>query len=327
MNTASILDNRRDARSYRAVAAGVRLTIDALTEEIFEALHERGIDPILLKGPAVASWLYDPPSARSYNDLDLMVAADRVSATVSVLEAFGFSAADELLPGNRPWVARAFARDDGATVDLHRALVGVRVAPSRCWEILRSHTATLSWRGRTFRSLDEIGRTLHVALHAAQHGAASATAREDLGRALDLVSFTTWAKAAGLARELDASGAFATGLRLLPNGSEMAHRLGVVDDRSVDSQLTADALPDLTRSFALGFEWLSTRRGLVAKTGYVIRKLLPPPQWLRAWTPIARRGPIGLALGYLWRWTWLGLHVYPGYRAWIEARRRLDGPD
>ncbi len=36
-------------------------------------MHKRGIRPLLIKGPAVAAWLYDDPAERWYGDVDLLV--------------------------------------------------------------------------------------------------------------------------------------------------------------------------------------------------------------------------------------------------------------
>jgi hypothetical protein len=56
----------------------------------------------------------------------------------------------------------------------------------------------------------------------------------------------------------------------------------------------------------------------------VLGKTFPPPAFMRAWSPLARRGALGLALAYAWRPVWLVVHSGAAVRAWRRARRSAD---
>ena len=70
-----------------------------------------------------------------------------------------------------------------------------------------------------------------------------------------------------------------------------------------------------------GFYFLARERGATAKTTFVLLKLAPPPAFMRLRYPLARRGPVGLGLAYLYRPFWLLRWFLPGLRSWRDARR------
>jgi hypothetical protein len=53
----------------------------------------------------------------------------------------------------------------------------------------------------------------------------------------------------------------------------------------------------------------------------VARELFPRPDFMRWWSPLARRGPLGLALSYPWRWAFLAWNAPRGLLAVRRARR------
>src|SRR5262249_31738519 len=65
---------------YRAVGTTLR------------GLVEAGLDPIVLKGPALGNLIYPDPALRTFGDLDLMVRERDVPATHRALLAQGFAA-------------------------------------------------------------------------------------------------------------------------------------------------------------------------------------------------------------------------------------------
>ena len=61
----------------------------------------------MIKGPAIARWLYPGWSRRGYVDIDLLVAPDRFQAAAEVLCAIGY---ESLLPQRwRPFASSATA--------------------------------------------------------------------------------------------------------------------------------------------------------------------------------------------------------------------------
>ncbi len=303
------------------VAAARTLVAEALVPEVASALKVAGVRCILLKGLAVERWLYQDGS-RTYKDTDLLVDPVSVGAAESVLQDLGFEHPPrDDIPLDRPWHAHAWHRRDGVgSIDLHRTLIGVGVSAEELWQILSAHTEVIRVADTDVEILDPSARALHVALHAAQDGARRGTARDDLIRALEQLSPDLWIEAADLAVRLRAVPAFVAGLSLVPAGAELATRLSLPHhEASVETSLRAQAAP----SVALGFDWLVNTPGLRRKLLLVTHKLFPSAAFMRAWSPVARRGPLFLVLAYLWRLVWLCGSTPRALRAWRRARREL----
>jgi hypothetical protein len=80
-------------------------------------------------------------------------------------------------------------------------------------------------------------RALHVALHAAHHGAGYRRPMNDLERALLATEDELWRGASALAARLQATEILAAGLRLTLSGAQLAARLGLPDTRSIGRSL------------------------------------------------------------------------------------------
>lgn len=281
------------------------------------ALNEVRVDSIVLKGPVLGRTLYDRAELRPYVDSDLLVAAHNSEVASSTLAAIGFRPEPaDLLPGDPPLYARSWRRD-GAIVELHDTLVGAGVSPGELWAVLVTRTEPMELRGSEIAVLDEPARALHVALHAAQHGMAWGRPLEDLRRALERIPEASWQRAAALADRLAAAEAFAAGLRLRSEGRVLAARLGLSEVASVEVALRAASAP----AAAKGFERFTRIPGAHRKALLLIHKLFPAPAFMRAWSPLARRGRLGLATAYAWRPLWLVGKLASGLRAWAGVRR------
>jgi hypothetical protein len=125
-----------------------------------------------------------------------------------------------------------------------------------------------------------------------------------------------WERAAELAARLDATPAFASGLRLVEGGPDIVARLGLGEATSPEADLRAWRVP-----LSTGFAELSETRGVLAKLRLIWGELFPTPAFMRWWTPIASHGSLGLACAYGWRLVWCVSHIVPGYRAWRRAYR------
>ena len=108
-----------------------RLALEAATAQVIGSLGARGVRTILLKGPALADWLYGGPDQRPYGDVDLLVAPHQFDLAETCLGPLGFS---YRLAGARPheqvrhahhWMREHPLR---AAVDLHRSLYWIRIA-------------------------------------------------------------------------------------------------------------------------------------------------------------------------------------------------------
>jgi len=315
-------DRRGEAPATRQVSRGIleaahSLSVDLVTTEVVAALLDHGVHSILLKGPAIASWLYRNGDHRPYGDCDLLVSPDQKIPAQEVLVSLGFRYGYESLgPG---------ALEEGLfwtrgldTVDLHTNIHGIGVDDARTWAVLSSeYVERGTVGGREVDVLNPAARAMHIALHAAQHGRRELTPMADLARAVEVLPFEMWRQSAELAMRLDAAATFATGLALVPAGEAIVERLGIEKDNSVRALLLADTAP--TVAFTL--EDLRRTRGAVAKARFVGRKTFPTSEHMRLYYGVARRGRGGLALSYCQRIAGKLGKVVPGLIAWGAARR------
>jgi hypothetical protein len=300
---------------YLTEALALRnLAIDRLAAQTAAAFASAGIESMVLKGPVLAAWLY-PDEVRPYGDADLLVPPERWRDAVATLERLGFS--DQLGPMAHPRMesfnSTAFLRGE-ENLDLHCAIHGLEAEPAAIWRIFSTGSASQEIGGAALRIPGRPALLLHVALHAAHH--TEAKPLEDLRRALLLTDEELWTAAWELAEELDGAPVFATGLRRLPEGAELARGLGIgAEVRSARHDLRHDRVPT-----AEGIdELLSPDLSFAERVRTIGRELFPRPEFMRWWFPPARRGRLGLLLGYAWRWIWLVWHAPRGFRA---ARRR-----
>lgn len=302
--------------SPQALAIARTLLADATTCEVTTALRSANIRSVLLKGPAIARWLYEHVSMRPYVDSDIMVAEADIARAEEVLADLGFEHLPlDDIPSGLPWHAREWMRRrDGASLDLHRTLIGAGVEPEEVWRVLCAETERLQVGEVDVEVLKEPARALHLALHAAQDGGLRKQL-QDLGRAVARLPIEGWLEAARLAERLDATPAFAAGLRLLPAGESLASELGLPVEAPLAVSLRASGAP---RS-ALSLEWLTRIHGVRGKVLYVFRKAFPPKAYIRAWSPLAERG---LVAAYVHRVVWLVSATGPAVRWWWRGRQK-----
>lgn len=300
------------------VSAAINLALDVATAEVTAAFRAEGIPTILLKGAALRDWPSPDPARRS-GDVDLLVPPDRFDDAERVLERLGFeSRALDGLPYDRPVPAHSWAGGPyGTRIDLHRTLIGVRASPELLWDVLASETEEIDLGSCRVTVLAPAARAMHVALHAAQHGKNEAQPLDDLRRAVSALPLKLWRDASVTAERLHAVEAFAAGLRLLPGGQVVARALELPRTTNVDVTLLAAGAPQM----AAGLAWLDELPGIYPRARLIAGKLLPPPEWLRNWSPLARRGRVGLVVAYVWRPVWLAIHTPPALLAWGRARK------
>jgi hypothetical protein len=197
---------------------------------------------------------------------------------------------------------------------------GVHVSEDRLWGTLSAHVQQLEVGGTWVTALNLGGLAFHLALHIAQHGEGEYGWHEhELELAVARAEASVWREAAELASELDAEDAMGTGLRMVPGGAALATRLGLPEHGSVDVALRAANAPPV----ALGFEQLASAQDLRSRIAILRHKVAPPVTFMRAWSPHANRGRLGLVFAYLWRPLWLLARTPAGARAWLRARRRI----
>jgi hypothetical protein len=320
---ASVQTARPGGRELLA-SAGSSLRLDLAAAEAIHRLELAGVPALLLKGRSLARWLYPHSAERSYRDCDLLVPAARSEFAADTLTRIGYERAfDER--GMPSWCQEHagtwFRGRDGTTIDLHRTLPGVSVPDDQAWRVLSTNAETMSVGGSTVPALALPARALHVALHAAQHGAEWAEPITDLRRALAAGDDRLWRRSAELAVELGAVEAFAAGLHLLSAGDALAERLRLPSGWSIDTELRASSAP----ATALAVEQLVSAGSFGKRVTIVWQKLLPPPRFIRHWDPRAAQSRTALVRAYARRPLWL-LRVTPqSVGAWRRARKAVRG--
>jgi hypothetical protein len=311
--------------SPKALAAASRLAVDSVSASVFSALARANVPAILLKGPSITPHLYEERNARLYADTDVLVSPREVDQAAKVLGDLDFessvSAPSLMLAGERGSYVSLWTRaSDGAVVELHRRVIGIEADAQTAWDILSSETEPMGLLGSSVTVFNERALALHIALHAIQDGGRMPQPMEDLRRAIDALPESTWHDAARLAKRLHATAAMSSGLRLLPAGRLLAEELQLPTTTSVEVQLHAGRAP----RGAIALEWMWQRHP-TARAGAVLRKLFPPSDFVRAWSSLARRGPWGLGLAYIWRPLWIVARLPAALLSWMRTRRRVRG--
>jgi len=143
-------------------------------QEVVEALREKGVRVLVLRGPALAFSLYADPAMRPSSDLDLLVQPDQVIQARGVLESLGYTCL-----ARRFEVAKDFFREEcfvqqknprnSFPVDLHwvhwelhpffkgSEEVEIHDLFQRAWKV---ETPTL-----TFETLHPVDYLIHSAIH------------------------------------------------------------------------------------------------------------------------------------------------------------------
>jgi Uncharacterised nucleotidyltransferase len=295
-----------------------RFAVDALTAEVAGAFGCEGIETLVLKGPVLARWLY-PGEVRSYVDCDLMVAPGSRARAVGVLERLGFAEHCPWMPTPLSLEPCAHFDRGGIVVDLHCQLSGLDGDPDAIWDRLAASAERQVIGGVELRVPDRDTVLLHVVLHAAQHAnVGGGKPLEDLRRALARVEVSRWSSALELARAYQGVPAFSTGLRLLPEGGDLARRLDLGEVRSLKHELfREDVIAE--ELYALLHAGVGIRR----KLAIAATRGFPRPDYMRWWSPLARRGRRGLAGAYLWRAIWIiGQAVGALHTLWRIQRRQ-----
>lgn len=263
-------------------------------------MREGGVRPILLKGPAIANWLYGDGS-RSYVDVDLLADPEQIEQAGQVLQGLGLERlVDERLGGafTEPHAVGWGHPGEPLGVDLHWRIPGIGVKPPVAWKRLSSDTAFVGLpRDAEVEALGLPARALHLSLHALHDGRGGAQAMRDLRRGIESAGLEIWHSAERLATELDAAEPFAAGLRLAPEGAALADRLGLPQALSPQWALWGQTPPP----GALRLLQLTEAQGFVAKARVFRAMVAPPAGYIQGHYPSTRSSRGELAIAYLRR--------------------------
>jgi hypothetical protein len=294
--------------SHRFSVAAQCLLVDRYTGEVVAALRTAGLEPLLLKGPATTRWLYcGEVGTRPYSDADLLVAPADWDTARRTLRELGFEC-DVPISIKAPLAKRRHGEDwrrarDNAVVDLHESVhYAEHLDPARVWRVLSRDADCIDVAGTPVSIPSVAVRTLHIVLHLQPDDPPDSQAWRDLERAVDRVPIDTWWQAAALAEELGVTAEMGTVLSRVPGGHALTDQL---------------VLPTGATEVA---DWRARGMGSPSWTDRIASNLFPPPGYIRAGWPFARRGPVYLGAAYVWR-----LVVVP-WRAvtWWRVRRARD---
>jgi hypothetical protein len=317
------------ARTVRAAVAD-SLAVDAVTVEVLDALRRAGLRPLLLKGPAIAALLYGPGAERHWDDTDLLVSPADEERALEQLARLGFELQTESeLKRDRVPHETHLVRDAvypsasgriRELVDLHRSFAGVGANPQTFWSSLDADRDAIELFGRRVDVPSVPARLALVALHAAAHGRPSLRPRQDLERAVSRRAELrdAFAAAAALARRWQALDYFVAGIRLDPAGERLLAAIGIEHQPSRAARMRAAGMGP----GELSLEHLARVRGTRRRIELIAATLVPSPETMRESKPIARRGPLGLLVAYLWRPFWLLGQLALAITAYVRAGRR-----
>ena len=148
-------------------------------------------------------------------------------------------------------------------------------------------------------------------------GPAGSRRRQSSSGALGRADEATWRAAAALAAELDATDAFATGLRFVEHGRALADRLGLPSQIPLEIALS----PAFAPSGALTIERFARAPGIRRRLSMIRYAVAPPPSVIRSWSRRKLEGRVELARAYAHHAAWLVARVPAAVAAWRRARR------
>lgn len=199
----------RDAYRAHALQAAVR---EAQIQRVLRLLADAGVEPILVKGWAVAR-LYPEPGLRPYGDIDLCLPPAQYPVAVEALR--------------RPGSA------DGC-VDLHAAFSSLDAQP---WDELAGRSQTVALGTTTVRVLSPEDHLRLLCVHFLRHGAARALWLCDVALLLETVTADfDWDRCLGRDRRRS---------EWVKCVVTLAHRL--LEARLGDTPLAGHRAPDLPR--------------------------------------------------------------------------------
>ncbi len=309
----------RPASEPSLLAVARSLLLDREAASVVAHLQQAGVPSILLKGAAIATWLYNDGSPRPYCDVDILVSPSHMDRALEALGRLGYA---ERVRGAHPAeVGPKEVELIGPTnmvIDLHHGLLGATVPSEQCWDVLSGQTVLMTVAATAeVPVLNLPARAMHLALHAAQNGPIDVKAISDLERGLSEAEIEVWQEASRIAKRIGAEQAFAAGLRLVPAGRALADQLSLTRSITVELALrTASVTQD-----ALFFERFSRTHGRREKAALLLRKVFPTPATMRANYALARRGSLGLLCAWVRHPFSLARRFGPAILAWYRARQ------
>jgi hypothetical protein len=161
---------RAEVEAAQVEACQLALLLERCLLDHTELLDAVGIDTRVLKGPALAHSVYPDPSLRHFGDIDLLVPAGALDATLQVLTEAGCRrASSQPRPGfdERFGKGASLVTPAGLELDIHRRFVfgpmGLAMDTTRLFD----EPTPFELGGRILYGLGAEHRFLHACFHAA----------------------------------------------------------------------------------------------------------------------------------------------------------------
>lgn len=142
--------------------------------DVIDAFARVGIEPLILKGAALARLIYPEPALRPMGDVDLLVAPEDVDRAWQALLALGFEPSQRP-PGRAPEKHRVATRKEAGitvSVELHFSLLAPergRLDPRAVWSSLVATALPFEIAGRSARTLGPTRLLWHLCRHLRGH--------------------------------------------------------------------------------------------------------------------------------------------------------------
>ena len=302
--------------------AAQTMAIDSVTVSVVKALRERDIEPILLKGPSFASWLYGDGIPRPYNDTDLLIEPGVADSADAVLTGLGYEPLPNP-PGPRPAATTWLKRGAAGSVDLHTG-IWLFYETADAWRRLQAHIQPLLLDDLRVTVLDDVAKTVHVVTHALQHEFKEAGPNCDLELALRLVPEDTWRAASAFAAEVGAYDAFAWTLSTWPSAQAMAQRVGLERPASPSARIRLLAA-GVSGTGAGTFHQLGELSRWRDRVSFVMGKVFPPSSFVESLGPLTGSRSSRPAVNYARYWRRILRKAPRALRVWYTDFRRDRG--
>src|SRR5262249_16674154 len=157
------------ATEAHELAMTVAVQLEALLLELVDLFARRGIEALVLKGPALAHGVYATPELRSFCDVDLLVRGRDFDAASRLLTARGCVA--HYTEPRRNFTARfgkgvCHSTPAGFELDLHRSFVAGPFGMALDTEALFQESQRVEIAGVSVGTLATTDQLLHAAAHA-----------------------------------------------------------------------------------------------------------------------------------------------------------------
>ncbi len=163
---------RQDCQAWVRQQAAAALGVQGRLRAVLDALQQARIPVLVLKGAALAHWLYPAPYLRESSDVDLLLAnRDDALRATRTLASLGYALAYP--PGRFTHELSCRHRDGGLELDLHWALSDWPLLDRLPGlDTLRSSARPLPALGPAAHGLDAAHALLHACVHRASNLAA-----------------------------------------------------------------------------------------------------------------------------------------------------------